>query len=179
MLAIRRKLGGGQKRVVHQLKRNTSGPSSIDTSANPKLTGMAQHGGRAGPQLSGHVGRSSSVMSSLRRRAERARELSRVVCCLSLTAALALAGCASDEAHRREAYAQANAMRAMPPAQQPADVEDDGLPSQVPPPSNRKPEPDDPREPYSPNYGRPQTVPQRAALTVPAQPGQTRRVASF
>lgn len=118
-------------------------------------------------------------MSSLRRRVVRGRGLPRVVCCLSLTAALALAGCASDEAHRREAYAQANAMRAMPPVQQPAEVEDDGLPAQVPPPRNRKPEPDDPREPYSPNYGRPHVVPQRAALTVPAEQVQPRRTATF
>jgi len=34
-------------------------------------------------------------------------------------------------------------------------MEDDGLPAQLPPPLHRKSEVDDPREPFSPNYGPP------------------------
>lgn len=34
-------------------------------------------------------------------------------------------------------------------------MEDDGLPAQLPPLHRRKPETDDPREPFSPNYGPP------------------------
>lgn len=34
-------------------------------------------------------------------------------------------------------------------------MEADGLPAQLPPPLHRKPEVDDPREPFSPNYGPP------------------------
>lgn len=35
----------------------------------------------------------------------------------------------------------------------PVDLEDDGLPAQTPPMTNRRPMPDDPSEPFSPNYG--------------------------
>ena len=119
-------------------------------------------------------------MSLLRRRDVRERALVVVVRCGVLGAALALAGCASDAEQRREAYAQAHAMRATPPARQPAqELEDDGLPPQVPPPANRKREPDDPREPFSPNYGRPAAPPQRAALVAPTRTEPSRRVAAF
>ncbi len=113
---------------------------------------------------------------SLRRRVDRARASSAVVRCVLLVSALAVAGCASDDEYRREAYAQAHAMRATPQVrQQPQEMEDDGLPPQVPPPVNRRREPDDPREPYSPNYGKTGAIPQgpqRAALatTPPAAP---------
>lgn len=73
-----------------------------------------------------------------------------------LVAALALAGCASDGEYRREAYArEAQAMNSSIAAQRVGEpeLEDDGLPGQVPPPLDRRREPDDPREPYSPNYG--------------------------
>lgn len=87
-------------------------------------------------------------------------------------AALALAGCATDEQARREAYAreaQVQMMRAAALAQRAkqAELEDDGLPSQVAPPLNRRREPDDPREPFSPNYGKPATPPRQAFSPMP------------
>ena len=42
------------------------------------------------------------------------------------------------------------------------EIEDDGLPAQTPPRVERAPEPDNPNEPYSPNYG-------RSAATLPAE----------
>lgn len=88
-----------------------------------------------------------------------------------IAVALSVAGCASDRDHRRDAYAhQAHAaqqaMTQRPPAE--SELEDDGLPSQAPPPANRRPEPDDPREPYSPNYGR--TVPLPAPVRADTMP---------
>lgn len=119
-------------------------------------------------------------------------------CALSLS--LTLAACASDEEHRREAYGQhpgttgdhyqrgsANpshqsamvagaANQTGHPAhksRQP-DVEDDGLPSQVPPPRNRKHEADDPSEPFSPNYGNPNARRAPSAQHPPARQAGTR-----
>lgn len=85
---------------------------------------------------------------------------------------LALSGCATDEQHRQEAYArhaQATA-HAMPlRGQGEPELEEDGLPSQAPPPANRRQEPDDPREPFSPNYGKPIAPPLRTtAVDMPA-----------
>lgn len=92
-----------------------------------------------------------------------------------------LAGCASDREQRREAYAhEAYAMRAaaLPKRASEPELEDDGLPSQAPPPANRRLEPDDPREPFSPNYGKP-AYGKTAAVTVPAEPAYpTRRIAA-
>ena len=116
-------------------------------------------------------------------------------CALSLS--LTLAACASDEEHRRETYGQHGNTSGDPyvqrgyvnPSQQTAmaagaanqtgqpaqksrqpDVEDDGLPSQVPPAKNRKRETDDPSEPYSPNYGNPHAPRPPAAQTPATQP---------
>ena len=95
-------------------------------------------------------------------------------------AACALAGCATDEEYRRAAYTRDAARQNVAQQQQrqratEPEVEDDGLPSQVPPPANRRREADDPREPYSPNYGSPvtpaaQPQPRRAAASTYAPP---------
>jgi hypothetical protein len=79
--------------------------------------------------------------------------------------ALLAAGCASDEAGRYEASQPAYMSRypgdpaVAPPAQVASAptvvIEDDGLPSQLPPLRRPVPEPDDPTEPFSPNYGLP------------------------
>lgn len=112
---------------------------------------------------------------------------------------LAMTACASDEEYRREAYGDQYAY-ADPrsrygtvrpqgqdgqPAQRKADVEDDGLPSQTPPLKSRRTEPDDPREPFSPNYGSPAGTPRPAAPApdqTPRQvtaPGRAPSVASW
>lgn len=41
------------------------------------------------------------------------------------------------------------------PVPRPVEMEDDGREAQVPPPASIRDEPDDPREPFSPNYGGP------------------------
>jgi hypothetical protein len=62
---------------------------------------------------------------------------------LTLIIALALAGCSGSQT----AYTSAEV-----PTPRLA-MEDDGMPSQIPPLRRNKPEADDPREPFSPNYG--------------------------
>lgn len=65
--------------------------------------------------------------------------------------ALAAGGCASSKSSTRT-YAQVGP-GAYGPVEKKADVEADGLPPQLPPPRIYRQTPDDPREPYSPNYG--------------------------
>ena len=62
---------------------------------------------------------------------------------LTLILALALAGCSGSQT----AYTSADGHTPR------VAMEDDGLPSQIPPLRRNKPEADDPREPFSPNYG--------------------------
>lgn len=57
---------------------------------------------------------------------------------------LLLAGCAADQDARRS-VAQADSPR--------VEIEPDGLPAQTPPRRRSLEEPDDPSEPFSPNYG--------------------------
>jgi hypothetical protein len=82
----------------------------------------------------------------------------------ALGATLLAGGCASDQeyreyanAHERQAYYVTGPHGAQGgPARQRSvevELEDDGLPSQAAPPLDRRREPDDPREPFSPNYG--------------------------
>lgn len=74
----------------------------------------------------------------------------------ALAFALAAAGCAETRNTYNSDYS-----RMAPPQQvvqaERVELEEDGLPAQLPPPLRAgKPEvPDDPSEPYSPNYGRP------------------------
>jgi hypothetical protein len=61
----------------------------------------------------------------------------------------ALGGCASQNSNTTAQYS-AEAMRL---AQAQTEIEDDGLPAQVPPPTRIRQTADDPSEPYSRNYG--------------------------
>lgn len=103
-----------------------------------------------------------------------------------VAAALSAGGCASDEEFRREreAYvrhqlAQQQALAG--PKVRETELEDDGLPSQVAPPANRRHDPDDPSEPFSRNYGRSAAAPQRTTLAPSADDAPTPRhqVASY
>lgn len=84
----------------------------------------------------------------------------RLCAATALAGAVAAGGCAENQTR----YDAAQHVRAIPPqvaeAQQ-QQLEDDGLPPQVPPPLRTKPDADDPSEPYSPNYGK--SLPQRRA----------------
>ena len=76
------------------------------------------------------------------------------VCVIGL-AGVVLGGCATN---REPSYVQGPVMAA--PASksahnQAAEVEEDGMPAQVAPSARRPPLPDDPSEPWSPNYGGP------------------------
>jgi hypothetical protein len=100
---------------------------------------------------------------------------------------LSAAGCASDAEYRRQVHGQhvytqqAQAMRGAiaPPRAAEPELEDDGLPPQVAPPVNRARTPDDPREPYSPNYGNPAAARRAdAAMSGAAVAYAPRRVAT-
>lgn len=102
----------------------------------------------------------------------RAAHLTLVAARIALAGALGLAGgCASSQSNQAaQGYAQPSQVAAAPPV----DVEADGKAAQVPPPARRVQEPDDPSEPWSPNYGsRPPRRPvadQAPAVVVPARP---------
>ncbi|MFZ4805740.1 MAG: hypothetical protein ACOYLQ_00675 [Hyphomicrobiaceae bacterium] len=71
---------------------------------------------------------------------------------LVAAASLLSAGCASKTQTRT--YAQMTAPSYDNLGRKPQ-MEDDGLPAQIAPPRRAQVEPDDPREPYSRNYGQP------------------------
>lgn len=90
------------------------------------------------------------------------------------TAVLA-AGCASKQASHTSGYSQMGAQRVavVPPR---VEMEDDGLPAQTPPP-RRAAVADDPREPWSRNYGGPAPSAQPAAASPAATAPAWRAVA--
>lgn len=98
-------------------------------------------------------------MSSLRSRVRWAgtRAVARSLPPLSLLLALTLAGCGGRSGYaptadgRVAAPPQQMAAAAVAPAE--PELEDDGRPAQTPPLMRAKPLPDDPSEPFSPNYG--------------------------
>lgn len=91
----------------------------------------------------------------------------RIAPVLVLALSLAAGGCAES----RSQYAETAHVRAVPPqvaqVQAEVDMEADGLPAQVPPLRRAKPLPDDPSEPYSPNYGNPAAQKRAEALLAP------------
>lgn len=73
-----------------------------------------------------------------------------VLSCCVLAALVSVGGCASTQAPR---YSSDSAVPSQVVAQAASAVEDDGLPAQTPPPAYIRQLPDDPSEPFSPNYG--------------------------
>ena len=69
----------------------------------------------------------------------------------ALALALAVGACASGQADRAPPSSVAGPIAHAAPAE----LEDDGLPAQTPPTYRAATEPDDPSEPFSPNYGSP------------------------
>jgi hypothetical protein len=95
------------------------------------------------------------VVSNLRFRADVAR-LVPAACRVSAMALLAfgVVGCAQSSQSYEPSYVRAlPAASVLPPPIVAVVIEDDGLPSQPPPLRRNKKEADDPREPFSPNYG--------------------------
>lgn len=84
----------------------------------------------------------------------------------ALLALPTLAGCASSGSH---SYTAQNAPVSARVAQAATAVEDDGLPSQAPPPGRIRLMPDEPAEPFSKNYGGGNP----AALSVSPSPADT------
>lgn len=119
------------------------------------------------PQLPGFVELELVAMSTSRH-GRGGLSLAARAAALGLT--LAGAGCASDGTQQRYAYAYPGTAYVTPPAPRPqvprAEIEDDGLPAQAPPLRKRASEPDDPTEPFSPNYG---TVPIRSQVSSPVE----------
>jgi hypothetical protein len=69
------------------------------------------------------------------------------------------------------------------PVPVPVVVEDDGREGQLPPPRSIRHEPDDPTEPFSPNYGtaprhRADAAPHKAAIPLDLPPAFRRQLAS-
>lgn len=85
-----------------------------------------------------------------------------------LATAVALAGCSQHTSQQTAAYdprVAAPPYHVSPDAGRKPDLEDDGREAQLPPLKKPRPEPDDPREPWSPNYGKAAPV-QRADAAV-------------
>lgn len=115
-----------------------------------------------------------------RRGVELRSKLVPLVRACALGGALLAGGCASDQEYRGRTYGYSQQAYGEPgPAAQrrapEPELEDDGLPSQVPPPINRRREADDPREPFSPNYGAARQRAEAPAAPVAALP---QRIAS-
>jgi hypothetical protein len=75
----------------------------------------------------------------------------RLVPVLVAGVSLIAAGCASSSTQNRT-YAQVG-MASYDRLGKKPEIEDDGLPAQIAPARRQRTEPDDPREPFSPNYG--------------------------
>jgi len=84
---------------------------------------------------------------------------------LAVSLAALLAACSSNRPPPGPQVFSWLAEPAPPPAAAPVSVEleDDGLPPQSPPPRSIRAQPDDPNEPWSPNYGRTVDATGRAA----------------
>ena len=70
--------------------------------------------------------------------------------------ALGLVGCSQHASQQTAAYdprVSAAPYHVAPDTGRKPDLEDDGREAQLPPLKKSRPEPDDPREPWSPNYG--------------------------
>lgn len=95
-----------------------------------------------------------------------------------LAAAATLAGCAQHASQQTAGYdprvTAQQPYHVMPDSGRKPDLEADGREAQLPPVKRQRAEPDDPREPWSPNYGEAPPV-KRADAAMPARTtdGQT------
>ena len=99
--------------------------------------------------------------------------LSPSACTGPILLALLLTGCAESQNYRQDAaYVRAPLPEVAEATVPRVELEDDGLPAQTPPLRRARPEPDDPTEPFSRNYGtvrplRRAAAPAEAATVVP------------
>jgi hypothetical protein len=75
------------------------------------------------------------------------------MCGIGLLCAVAFGGCASQAPQYSSPHKAMSSTR-LAVAPMVIEIEDDGLPAQTPPPVRVRMMPDDPSEPFSPNYGR-------------------------
>jgi hypothetical protein len=99
---------------------------------------------------------------------------------LFLVVAIVLAGCAPSGTYTPESWNVGGPQPPVADAGRPrVEMEADGLPAQTPPLRREPSEPDDPREPFSPNYGpRPTPAPVMKATAlahVPHHPAARQR----
>jgi hypothetical protein len=74
--------------------------------------------------------------------------------------ALMVAGCAPSGRYIPQSWNAGGPQPAVANVRQPrVEMEGDGLPAQTPPLRRERSEPDDPKEPFSPNYGSPSAPP--------------------
>jgi hypothetical protein len=74
--------------------------------------------------------------------------------CLFVVLGIALAGCARSGPHTQDSWNVGGPPPVVADADRPrVQMEADGLPAQTPPLRREPSEPDDPSEPFSPNYG--------------------------
>jgi len=75
---------------------------------------------------------------------------------LLVVLALMVAGCAPSGHYTPQSWNAGGPQPAVADVRRPrVEMEGDGLPAQTPPLRRERSEPDDPREPFSPNYGSP------------------------
>lgn len=86
-----------------------------------------------------------------------------------LLVALASGGCANSQHARQQAAIASGEAQRSAEASRKHDIEDDGIEAQVPPSPAIRLAPDDPSEPFSPNYGQPANTP-ATTPTKPASP---------
>ena len=103
------------------------------------------------------------------------RAFSSVIPSITLLLAIGLAGCSTRASERAAPYARVSSSAVyssdIAAAQAGAvEVEDDGIAVQTPPALTRHPRPDDPREPFSPNYGREAPLAANAANPLDVDP---------
>jgi hypothetical protein len=108
----------------------------------------------------------------------RGRRLCGPVVALS-SLAVFVGGCAHEtQAPYSQTSWYAGGPKAPPPAPVPVDMEDDGRPAQLPPRVAVARAPDDPSEPWSPNYGGPASRPQQSPVAARPMPQGHQRVAA-
>jgi hypothetical protein len=88
----------------------------------------------------------------------------RAAASLALLVALGLGGCAGSQSYDEGSWLGGSS----PPPR--LAMEDDGMPAQIPPLRKPQPEKDDPREPYSRNYGPPPAPEEKTAPATPPIP---------
>ena len=102
------------------------------------------------------------------------RALPCAVYAVPMLLALGLAGCSTRVPDTASHYARVSSSPVYSSdvaaaASSAVEVEDDGIAVQTPPMLRQRPGPDDPREPFSPNYGRESLPPANAANPLDAE----------